>query len=115
MLSSTEAEFIAAVTAAKTAWYLRSMLTELGYPPDGPTKIHEDNASTIAIVNSQTPTERTRHIAIRYFAIQDWKEQGDIVLLHIAGVINPADDLTKLLGWVLHTQHARRFMGHYRY
>ena len=114
-LSSTEAEFIAAVTAAKTARYLRSMLTELGYPPDGPTKIHEDNASTIAIVNSRTPTERTRHIDIRYFAIQDWKEQGDIVLLHIAGVINPADDLTKPLGWVLHTRHARRFMGHYCY
>ena len=91
------------------------MLTELGYPPDSPTKIHEDNASTIAIVNSWTPTERTRHIDIRYFAIQDWKEQGDIVLLHIAGVINPADDLTKPLGWVLHTRHARRFMGHYSY
>ena len=31
-LSSTEAEFIAAVTAAKTVLYLRSMLIELGFP-----------------------------------------------------------------------------------
>ena len=114
-LSSTKAELIAVVTAAKTLRYLRSMLAEPGYPPNGPTKIHEDNASSIAIVNSQTPTERTRHIGIRYFAIQDWKEQGDIVLLHIPGVINPADNLTKPLGWVLHTQHVRRFMGHYQY
>ena len=61
-MSSTEAEFIAAVTAARTACYLRSMLTELGNPPNGPTKIREDNAPTIAIVNSRTPTERARHI-----------------------------------------------------
>ena len=33
---------------------------------------------------------------------------------HIAGIINPSDDLTKALGWVLHSRHALRGMGHYR-
>ena len=65
------------------------------------------------IINAHVPTERTRHIDVRYFAIQDWKEEGSIEMLHIPGVINPADDLTKPLGWVLHAQHAQRFMGHY--
>jgi len=36
-LSSTEAEFITAVTAAKTACYLRYMLTKLGFPQLKPT------------------------------------------------------------------------------
>ena len=40
----------------------------------------------------------------------DWKENGDIKLLHIPGVINPADD--KPLGWILHSRHARYIMGH---
>ena len=111
--SSTEAEFIAAVTAAKTARYLRSVLTELGFSQEEPTHIYEDNASTIEIVNAQKPTERSRHMEIRYFAIQDWKEAGDIKLLHIPGIINPADDLTKPLGWVLHARHARYIMGHH--
>ena len=31
---------------------------------------------------------------------------------HIPGVINPADDLTKPLGYVLHSRHARYMMGH---
>jgi hypothetical protein len=35
--SSTEAEVIAAVHAAKIATYLRSILVELGFPPSGPT------------------------------------------------------------------------------
>ena len=114
--SSTEAEFLAAVTAAKTARFLRSVLKELGLEQCGPTPIYEDNASTIEIVNAQKPTERTRHIDIRFFAIQDWQHQTkDIILKHIPGVINPADDLTKPLGWVLHSRHARYIMGHCNY
>ena len=89
------------------------MLTELGFLQLKPTRIFEDNASTIKIVNARVPTERTRHIYIRFFAIQAWKEQGDVILLHIPGVINPSDDLTKPLGWVLHSRHAPRLMGHY--
>ena len=112
-LSSTETELIAAVTAAKTARYIRSVMSELGFPQDGPTPIYEDNESAITIVNSRKPTERSRHIDIRFFAIQDWKARGDIKLFHIPGAINPADDLTKPLGYVLHKRHARYIMGHH--
>ena len=40
--SSTEAEFLAAVHAAKTAKYLRWVLLELGYKQDSPTILHVD-------------------------------------------------------------------------
>ena len=109
-LSYTEAEF---VTAAKTARHLRSMLNQLGFPRLKPTRIFEDNTSTIKIVNARVHTERSRHIDIRLFAIQSWKEQDNIILHHIPGIINPSDDLTKPLGWVLHSIHAPRLMGHY--
>ena len=55
-LSSTEAVFFAAVLCAKIALYLRSILDELGFGCTEPTKIYDDNASTIMIVNSQVPT-----------------------------------------------------------
>jgi hypothetical protein len=113
--SSTEAEFLAAVLAAKHAKYLRAILTELGFPPDGPTPIYEDNQSAINMVNARVPTERSRHIDIQHFAIQDWKDAGDIIMAYIPGILNPADDLTKPLGWILHERHARRIMGHYDY
>ena len=105
---------ITAVEAAKVARFLWSMLKELGFRQRNPTVIYEDNQSTIHVVNSRAPTARTRHIDIRYFAIQDWKEQDDIVLKHIIGKINPADDFTKPLGRLLHGRHARRIMGHYK-
>ena len=109
-LSSTEAEFTAAATAAKTAKHIRSVLKELGFEQTAPTPAHEDNKPTIDIVASQKPTERTRHMDIRFFAIQDWTD--DTSPSHIPGIINPSDDLTKPLGRVLHERHARCIMGH---
>jgi hypothetical protein len=111
--SSTEAEFIAAVHAAKTAKYLRSVLTELGFPPDGPTRLHEDNQAAIAMINDSKPTPRSRHIDIQWFAIQEWQQRGDIVMHYIPTSINPSDGATKSLGWTLHARHARRLMGHF--
>jgi hypothetical protein len=111
--SSTEAEFIAAVSAAKTAKYLRAVLLELGYAQTAPTPIYIDNISAIQIINARRPTERSRHIDIQSFAIQDWKDAGDVLMHHIPGVINPSDSLTKPTGWVLHSRHCRRLMGHF--
>jgi hypothetical protein len=45
--SSTEAEFMAAVSAAKQVRYLRSILSDLKLPLDKPTPIYEDNLSAI--------------------------------------------------------------------
>jgi hypothetical protein len=79
--SSTEAEFIAAVQAAKIAKYLRSILLELGYAQSGPTVLYEDNQAAILMINASRPTPRSRHIDIQHFAIQEWKANGDIILL----------------------------------
>jgi hypothetical protein len=110
--SSTESEFIAAVLAAKIAKYLRSILIQRDFPP-GPTLFYEDNKAAINMVNANRSTVRFRHIDIQNFAIQEWRQRGDIKLAHIPGVINPADAQTKPLGWILHHQHVRRIMGHH--
>jgi hypothetical protein len=73
-----------------------------------------DNLAALNMINENRPTTRARHIEIQHFAIQEWREQGDLIMEHIAGTINPSDDLTKALGWILHARHARRSMGHYR-
>ena len=70
--SSTKAEFITAVTAAKLTCYLRCILKQLGEEQTAPTDIYIDNLSALKIVNNNcSPTERTRHMALRFFAIQD--------------------------------------------
>jgi hypothetical protein len=65
------------------------------------------------MVNADQPTERSRHINIQYFAIQDWKKADHLLLTKIPGIINPSDALTKSVGWILHSRHVRCMMGHF--
>ena len=111
--SSTESEFIAAVSASKTTLYLRSVLKELGFEQEYPTPMYEDNEAAINMINASKPTVRSRHIDIQHFAIQEWKIRGAIIFIHIAGLINIADAMTKFIGWILHARHTRRAMGHH--
>ena len=61
--SSTEAEFIAAYDVAKAIRYIRSILKELKFLQDEPTKIFIDNKSALKIINdNQAPTIQTRHL-----------------------------------------------------
>jgi len=104
--SSTEAEFVAVVHAAKTARYLRSVLKDLGFAQEHPTVLYKDNQAAIAMINQCKPTTHSRHINVQFFAIQEWCWQGDILMRHITGILNLADDSTKALGWILHHWHA---------
>jgi Reverse transcriptase (RNA-dependent DNA polymerase) len=111
--TSTKAEFIAAVHAAKIAKHLCYILAELGYPQSTATHIYEDNQAAIAMINEDRPTTRSHHIDIQHFAIQEWRSRGIICMLYIPTTINPADASTKALSWVLHSRHVRHSMGHY--
>eukprot|EP00957_Ditylum_brightwellii_P208260 15356507-Ditylum_brightwellii.AAC.1 len=110
--SSTKAEFVQAVLAAKMAKHLQNVLSKLGIQQCGSTIIYEDNAVAIMMANNSRPIRQTQHIDISYFALQEWVTYGNIKLAHICRIANPADALTKALGWTLHHHHATRIMGH---
>ena len=107
-------EFIAAHAAAKIACYLWMLLKQLGYEQKDLTPIHIDNLPALRMINdNSSPTKRTRHIDYWYFQIQDWRIDGDIIMLHISGILNISDAETKSLGFVLHSWHCRQMVGHY--
>lgn len=112
--SLTEAEFYAAVTCAKIVKYLRYVLTELDALAPGPSRLFIDNLAALQMINESRPTPRARHIEIQHFAIQEWRQLGDILMQHLAGILNPSDGMTKALGWILHARHSGRGMGHYK-
>ena len=113
--SSTEAEFFAAYEAGKICRFLRMVMKQLGYEQSLATTIYIDNMSALKMINENTsPTERCRHVDLRYWAIQDWKRvDQSLFMTHLPGVLNISDDQTKPLGYVLHARHCRRAMGHY--
>ena len=95
-LSSCEAELIAIVDAAKEAVWMRKALRGYNLMLDAPLTIHEDNQGTIAVAtNSRGMSNRTKHVATRYFAIRDWIDHGEICVVYIPTTAQLADIFTK--------------------
>ena len=100
--SSSKAEFIKAYTAAagKVVWYLWNILKELGLKQKKPTLIYFDNEPALKIMNENTvPMDQnwTQHLVSRFFALQDWRLDGDIYMIHIPRNSNPSAMTAKLL------------------
>ena len=104
-LSSTEAEFIAACDAAKNVLYVRSILHNVGIPQDHATTLFEDNQGALLMANAGQPTKRTRHMDIKYFALQQWVDGDLLTLKHIGTGDNESDALTKPLSRTLFYRH----------
>ena len=95
VLSSTEAEFIAAVEAGKYILYLWSILNDIGLLQHGATVLYEDNKGSLLMASSQQPTKRTRHIDIKKIVLQDWCETDIIAMKRINTKDNSSDTWTK--------------------
>ena len=95
--SSTEAELIALSDSSSLVIWTRNFLEEQGYKMP-PAQIFQDNTSTIAMVKAGVPTsDRTRHIAIRFFFIKDRVDAGEVDITCVPTKDMQADILTKPL------------------
>ena len=110
-LSSTEAEWVAACDAGKMILYFRTLLDDLGIPQEEATVMYEDNRGALFMANAQQPSNRTRHIDIKTFALTDWVEQDLITLVDILTLENCADHMTKALPKTLFYRHTDTVMG----
>jgi hypothetical protein len=110
-LSSTEAELIAVDEAARELRYLHKLLEDFNINTKLPTRIGQDNMSTIALVASKHFNPRTKHIALRYHHCGDLQRAGVLRVEYLSTDIMPADLLTKPLGGAAHRRHTAVLLG----
>ena len=79
-LSTIEAEYVAAASAAKEGVWLRKLLNDLGYDTKEPTNLHLDNRSAIRLVKNPEFHKRTKHIDIKF---QVFQEIGSIICVTV--------------------------------
>jgi hypothetical protein len=97
-LSSCEAEYIAASTAACQAVWISRLLGEiLGQKPQK-VRLRVDNKSAIELSKNPVHHGRSKHIDTRFHFIRECVEQGKIEVEHIGTNGQLADILTKSLG-----------------
>ena len=97
-LSSCEAEYIAAASAATQALWLSKLLGELLGSKVDVVELKVDSKSALALAKNPVFHGRSKHIRIKYHFIRDCLEDGSIKADHISTTDQLADILTKSLG-----------------
>ena len=107
-LSTTESEYYAITAAAMETKWLRSILTELGYPQWAPTILYGDNQGCLHLSKHPTNHQRTKHIDIKHHFIRDLVLDNVISLLYIPTEEMVADIMTKGLPTPLHQKFSTK-------
>jgi hypothetical protein len=109
-LSTTEAEYIAAVEAAKEVIWMRQFMGELGYPPSSSSTLLMDNQSAISVSKNPEHHGRMKHLDLRWFWLRDVVDSGLVKPAFIPTEDMAADILTKSL-MRPYVEKCRRLMG----
>ena len=95
--SSTEAELVATSDSCNTPFQVRRFLIAQGHDC-GPVVLYQDNLSCMHLIaRGKASSERSRHIAIRYFWLKERVDEGEMQIEHLATELMPANILTKPL------------------
>ncbi|PKA45938.1 Retrovirus-related Pol polyprotein from transposon TNT 1-94 [Apostasia shenzhenica] len=96
-LSSSEAEYTAAVSCTCQAIWMRRVLEDLQQHQSCATEIFCDNKATISMTKNPVFHGRTKHIELRHHFIRDAVAKGVIELKYISTNEQVADGFTKAL------------------
>ncbi|GKA44214.1 putative RNA-directed DNA polymerase [Tanacetum coccineum] len=99
-LSSCEAEFMAATSAACQAIWLANLVKELTGQQVEPTTLFVDNKSAIALMKNPVSHGRSKHINIHFHFIRECVKQRKIIVEHVNSKDQRADLFTKALALV---------------
>jgi transposase InsO family protein len=109
-LSTTEAEFVAAVSAGQESIWMSQFLAELGYDTSGAAPLLMDNQSAIQVARNPEHHGRMKHLDLRYFWLRDEVVKGHLAPRYIPTAEMAADILTKALARVK-VETAREQLG----
>lgn len=96
-LSTTEAEYVAAVACACQSIWMKRVLNSLGFSSCKCVKILCDNSSSIKLSKNPVLHGRTKHIDVRFHFLRDLVKEGVVELVHCGTSDQVADIMTKPL------------------
>ena len=94
-MSTCEAEYMAASSAAKEATWARHFLTELGFDDRTGTGINCDNQSAIKLMKNSIFHSRTKHIDLHFHFVRELVTDEKIIFEYCNSTEQVADALTK--------------------
>ena len=108
-LSTTEAEYIAAVNSSKEILWLRNILQELQLPVTQSSSLFMDNNSSVQVAKNPEHHGRMKHLDLAFYQLRDVVNKKLITPIHIPTKENAADLLTKTLNNVKFSYLRKKF------
>jgi len=96
-LSTTEAEYVAAVDAGKEVAWMRHLLHEFGFTLPAPSTLAMDSRSAISMAKNPEHHGRMKHLDLRFYWLRDAVDDGHIVPVFVPTAQQVADIFTKSL------------------
>lgn len=103
-LSSCESELLSLASCTRNVIWIRLLIEEITNTTVPTTVIHLDNQSSKKIVECDTTSNKTKHVAIRYHFVRDHIEKKEIKIVWTPTNEQVADIFTKALSVDLFTQ-----------
>ncbi|XP_061993289.1 secreted RxLR effector protein 161-like [Rosa rugosa] len=97
ILSTTEAEYVAAASCATQGIWMKRVLDKLGHTQGKCITILCDSSSTIKLSRNPILHGRSKHIDVRFHFLHDLTRYGKLKLVHCGSHDQVADIMTKPL------------------
>jgi hypothetical protein len=110
-LSTTQAEADATVEAIKEVLWFQGFLQSINIPINKPTLVLVDNNPVVTLANGGNNLKRSKHFIIKTAYIKDQHDIGNIKVVHVQGILNHSDILTKPLKGYPLEYHTKAILG----
>eukprot|EP00961_Rhodomonas_salina_P250785 3390145-Rhodomonas_salina.1 len=83
-LSLAELEFYAASACGCEIFYLRQVMSTMGFDQEGPTPVAEDNVACIYMSKSSAMFNKGKHIDVHVYLLREFVQDGIMELFHVS-------------------------------
>ena len=97
--------------AVKDILFLRYLCESMHITVHYPITVRVDNLGAVFMSGNVTTSTRTKHIDIRSKFVREYVQDGTIKIIFVRSEENDSDIMTKNLGSLLHSKHAKKLVS----
>ena len=110
VLSTTEAEYMALSEVVKELKFIVQLLQTKNIEVKLPITLYVDKVGAIWLSNNHTISDRTKHIDIRTSFVNEYQEDGKIVIKFVKSEETEADIFTKNTTNMIFSNHQKKLV-----
>ena len=108
--STTEAEYMALSEEVKELKFILQLLQTMNNAVELPNTVHVDNVGVIWLSNNRNTGDRTKHIDIRTSFVNEYQEDGKIIIKFVKSEDNEANIFTKNTTNIIFQKHQEKLV-----